>query len=73
MAVKVKKVLFSPDGTSFACSTTEGLVIYSLKSDTGVFNPVDIDENVTLDNIIEKVKSEDFLEALLVRFLIRLN
>ena len=49
--MRVKAVRFSPDGTNFACATTEGLVIYSLKSDD-VFNPVEIDENVTIDNII---------------------
>lgn len=32
LAVRVKQVIFSPDGTQFACSTTEGLVIYSLAS-----------------------------------------
>ena len=52
LAIKVKKVLFSPDGTSFACATTEGLVVYSLRDNNTVFNPVDIDENITLDNII---------------------
>jgi len=31
IAVKVKVVKFSPDGTQFACATTEGLLIYSLR------------------------------------------
>jgi hypothetical protein len=44
-------VKFAPDGTSFACATTEGLLIYSLRPND-VFNPVEIDETVTLDNII---------------------
>jgi len=30
LAVRVKKIIFSPDGGSFACATSEGLVIYSL-------------------------------------------
>jgi periodic tryptophan protein 2 len=30
LAIRVKNVLFSPDGSSFACATTEGLIIYSL-------------------------------------------
>ena len=33
LAVRVKKVMFSPDGTQFACATTEGLLIYSLAED----------------------------------------
>lgn len=52
MAVKVKNIKFSPDGSSFAYATTEGLVIFSLKNDY-VFNPVDIDEGITIDSIIE--------------------
>lgn len=32
LAVRVKQVAFSPDGTQFACATTEGLVVYSLAS-----------------------------------------
>eukprot|EP00347_Sterkiella_histriomuscorum_P002397 403368319 len=66
LAVRIKKVLFSPDGTQFSCATTEGLVIYSLRNDYQVFNPVDIDENVTLDNIIQCVKKEEYLPALLM-------
>jgi len=31
LAVRVKCIKFSPDGTSFAAATTEGLVIYSNK------------------------------------------
>ncbi len=57
LAIRVKCVKFSPDGTSFACATTEGLIMYSLQQDM-VFNPIDIDENVTMDNIISMVKEE---------------
>ena len=66
LAIRVKCVKFSPDGTSFACATTEGLIIYSLRNDN-VFNPVEIDENVTIDNIIEQIKEEQYLSSLLVR------
>ena len=66
LAIRIKKVLFSPDGTQFACATTEGLVVYSLRNDNAVFNPVDIDENVTLDNIISGIKKEEYLTALLM-------
>lgn len=55
LAVKVKNVKFSPDGSSFACATTEGLLVFSLKNDS-IFNPVDIDENVSIDSIIDQVK-----------------
>ena len=36
-----------------------------------LFNPFEIDENVTIDNIIAKVKSEEFLTALVLS--LRLN
>jgi len=66
LAVRVTDVKFSPDGQSFACATTEGLLIYSL-NDQIAFNPVEIDEGVTLDGIIERLKGEEYLTALLVR------
>ncbi len=30
LAITVKNIKFSPDGSSFAAATTEGLVVYSL-------------------------------------------
>jgi periodic tryptophan protein 2 len=59
--------VFSPDGTQFACATTEGLLVYSLSHDLlsrKAFNPIEIDENVTLDNIISQLKEENYLMAL---------
>ena len=67
LAIRIKTVRFSPDGSQFACATTEGLLIYSIKNDINVFNPVEIDETVTLENIIENVKQEQYLTALIVR------
>jgi periodic tryptophan protein 2 len=65
LAVRVKCVKFSPDGTTFAAATTEGLIIYSNKlGREAVFNPVWIDENVTLDNVINAVKEEQYLNAM---------
>uniref|UniRef100_A0A7S3MWE7 Small-subunit processome Utp12 domain-containing protein n=1 Tax=Strombidium inclinatum TaxID=197538 RepID=A0A7S3MWE7_9SPIT len=69
LAIRVKKVLFSPDGTQFACATTEGLLVYSLEPNTlqqTTFNPMDIDESVTLDNIIGNIKKENYLTALVL-------
>jgi hypothetical protein len=58
LAIRIKNLSFSPDGTNFAVATTEGLLIYSLaNSDDGIFNPY-FDENdseqspVTIDAII---------------------
>ena len=42
-----------------AAATTEGLVIYSNQlQNCSYFNPFAIDEDVTLDNIIAKVKKK---------------
>lgn len=72
LAVRVKCVRFSPDGTVFAAATTEGLVIYSNKlGRENVFNPVAIDSTVTLDAVISAVKEEEYLSALVLS--LRLN
>jgi len=63
----VKCIRFSPDGTQFAASTTEGLVIYSNKLNADkVFNPVFISEQVTLENVIKNVKEEQYLTGLVL-------
>ncbi len=58
LAIRIKAIRFSPDGTQFAAATTEGLIIYSLRNDFNLFNPIEIDETVTIDNIISQVKGE---------------
>lgn len=70
LAVRIKCIKFSPDGSSFAAATTEGLVIYR-NQQHNTFNPVFIDESVTLDNIIAKVKSEEHVTAMALA--LRLN
>jgi periodic tryptophan protein 2 len=57
LAIRIKAIKFSPDGTSFAAATTEGLVIYSLHTED-VFKPYDIDESVTIENVIHHIKEE---------------
>lgn len=65
LAVRVKCVKFSPDGTCFAAATTEGLVLFCCTmSRDADFDPALIDENVTLDNIIGAVKREQPLTAM---------
>jgi periodic tryptophan protein 2 len=72
LAVRIKCIKFSPDGTQFAAATTEGLIIYSNRlSANQVFNPIMIDESVTLENIIEKVKLEEYVSATVLA--LRLN
>lgn len=69
LAIRVKQVQFSPDGSQFACATTEGLLVYSLNNFFGLqqsFQPFDIDEHVTIDNIIGCIKEERYLSALIM-------
>ena len=72
LAIRIKCIKFSPDGTTFAAATTEGLIIYSNRlQNSMIFNPVMIDETVTIDNIIQKVKEEQYVSALALA--LRLN
>lgn len=69
LAIRVKSVKFSPDGSQFACATTEGLIIYSIANDLLMesnFQPFDIDETITIDNIIHNIKTENYLSALVM-------
>lgn len=65
LAIRIKQCKFSPDGSQFACATTEGLIIYSLAADMS-FVPFDLSEEVTIDNIIEQTKAENYLTALML-------
>jgi periodic tryptophan protein 2 len=74
LAVRVKCIKFSPDGSQFAVASTEGLLLYSNKianDKNALFNPLYIDETVTLENIIHKVKKDEHLTALVLA--LRLN
>ena len=53
LAIRIKQCKFSPDGSQFACATTEGLIIYSLATDMS-FAPFDLTEEVTIDNIVAR-------------------
>ena len=65
LAIRIKMCKFSPDGSQFACATTEGLVIYSLAKDL-CFAPFELSEEVTIDNIVAQIKAENYLTALLL-------
>ena len=70
LAIRVKQCKFSPDGSQFACATTEGLMIYSLAQDmpsqSMMFRPYDLDEDVTIENIIGNLQQSNYLSALLL-------
>ena len=65
LTMRTKQVIFSPDGKSFACATTEGVLIYGL-ANTQVFTPYNLDVEVTLENLIIELKKKNYLQALIM-------
>ncbi|CAG8605898.1 11049_t:CDS:2 [Acaulospora morrowiae] len=68
--IRTKSIKFSPTGRSWAAASTEGLLIYSL-DETLVFDPFDLEMDITPASILETLRSADFLKALVMAF--RLN
>ena len=70
--IRVTSVAFAPTGRSFAATSTEGLLVYSL-DDLLIFDPFDLDLDITPANTLAVLKSKapDYLKALVMAF--RLN
>ncbi|ODQ82471.1 hypothetical protein BABINDRAFT_159054 [Babjeviella inositovora NRRL Y-12698] len=68
--VRVMAIQFSPTAASFAAASTEGLLIYSVDSSV-VFDPFDLDVDVTPMATLECLKGKEYLNALVMAF--RLN
>nr|CAB3265326.1 periodic tryptophan protein 2 homolog [Phallusia mammillata] len=68
--VRVSCIRFSPTGREWACTSTEGLMIYSLDSNL-VFDPYDLDIDVTPQNIRKLLDNKDYSKAFIMSF--RLN
>ena len=68
--VRVAELQFSPTGRDFAATTTEGLLIYSLDSKL-VFDPFELNVDITPTTIRAAVKREDYGAALVMS--LRLN
>ncbi|SJM86960.1 probable Periodic tryptophan protein 2 [Zygosaccharomyces bailii] len=68
--VRVMSIQFSPTATAFAAASTEGLLVYSV-DDTIVFDPFDLDVDVTPQTTLESLQNKSYLEALVMSF--RLN
>lgn len=64
LKMRVTSVKFSPTGRSFACATTQGLVVYSL-DDYMMFDPFDLEVDVTPESIKEACVGEDWVRALI--------
>ncbi|XP_076275558.1 periodic tryptophan protein 2 homolog [Rhynchophorus ferrugineus] len=61
--VRVFSLQFSPTGQQWAAATTEGLLVYTL-SDGMIFDPWDLQINITPMAVRRAIEKRDFLEAL---------
>eukprot|EP00051_Salpingoeca_urceolata_P015317 m.198012 g.198012 ORF g.198012 m.198012 type:complete len:909 (+) comp18362_c0_seq2:64-2790(+) len=68
--IRTKCVQFSPTGRAWAAASTEGLLIYSL-DDRAVFDPYDLDLDVSPESLRQVLAERDFIKALVIAF--RLN
>uniref|UniRef100_H3CZ41 PWP2 small subunit processome component n=1 Tax=Tetraodon nigroviridis TaxID=99883 RepID=H3CZ41_TETNG len=68
--IRVSSLRFSPTGRSWAATTTEGLLIYSLDG-TMVFDPYDLDLDVTPLSIRQQLRRQEWASAIILAF--RLN
>ncbi|GHJ86265.1 hypothetical protein NliqN6_2667 [Naganishia liquefaciens] len=69
-AARTMCVKFSPTGRMWAAASTEGLLIYGL-DETTVFDPFDLDIDITPQALVDTIADGDFLLALIMAF--RLN
>jgi periodic tryptophan protein 2 len=68
--IATTEIGFAPSGRQWACTTTAGLVIYSL-DDQMLFDPYMLDIDITPETILETLKDEVWLKALVMA--LRLN
>lgn len=68
--IKVSAIQFSPTSSAFTAASTEGLLIYSVDN-TVIFDPFDLDIDITPEATLEVLKEKDYLTALVMSF--RLN
>ncbi|XP_054635716.1 PWP2 small subunit processome component [Dunckerocampus dactyliophorus] len=68
--IRVSSLRFSPTGRSWAATTTEGLLIYSLDGSL-VFDPYDLDLDVTPASIRTQLRLQQWASAIVLAF--RLN
>lgn len=68
--IRVTSIVFSPTAAAFAAASTEGLLIYSV-DETILFDPFDLDVDITPESTLESLKEKEYLTALIMAF--RLN
>ncbi|KAE8621012.1 hypothetical protein XENTR_v10004650 [Xenopus tropicalis] len=68
--IRVSSLHFSPTGRSWAATSTEGLLIFSLDS-SAVFDPFDLDEEVTAGGVRRALRGAEWTRAIVMAM--RLN
>ncbi|CAL1597666.1 unnamed protein product [Knipowitschia caucasica] len=68
--IRVSSLRFSPTGRSWAATSTEGLLVYSLDGSM-VFDPYDLDLDVTPESIRKQLRLKEWTSAIVLAF--RLN
>ncbi|KAM8904797.1 PWP2 small subunit processome component [Spinachia spinachia] len=68
--IRVSSLRFSPTGRSWAATTTEGLLVYSMDGSL-VFDPYDLDLDVTPASIRKQLRLQEWASAIVLAF--RLN
>lgn len=64
-AIRTRSVRYSPTGRQWACCTTEGLLLYSL-DETLLFDPFQLNIDITPDTILHTLQQHLYLKALIV-------
>ena len=70
-AISCNELQFSPTGRSFCAATTEGLLIYSLDDDV-LFDPFELDIEVTPENIKNTLTDKLYVKSLVVSWYVQL-
>ncbi|XP_029433602.1 periodic tryptophan protein 2 homolog isoform X2 [Rhinatrema bivittatum] len=65
--IRVTCLRFSPTGRSWAATTTEGLLIYSLESGM-IFDPFELDLDITPSNVHKMLRRKEFTAAIVMAF-----
>ena len=63
--IRTRAVQLSPTGRGFAAATTEGLLLYSLDKEI-IFDPYELDIDITPTSILAALKRTEYLKALLM-------
>ncbi|KAG0148898.1 hypothetical protein CROQUDRAFT_654250 [Cronartium quercuum f. sp. fusiforme G11] len=65
--IRTKAIKFSPTGRTWGAASTDGLLLYSL-DDVANFDPFDLSVEITPQSILDTIRNQEFLKALVMAF-----